>query len=371
MQWLDSIKDAHESIWNTDNPFIQRNFLSALEDHHCINGQTGWQSHYLQADASSLLPSFIKHHSYGEYVFDWSWAEAYQNHGLAYYPKLIIAAPFTPSTGPRIIGQLTTPNALSENIIEHVHTQQLSGAHILFIEPQQQAAFDSRLFHLRRGVQFHWFNRGYESFSAYLATFKSRKRKAVIKERAFLQQNHIEIQRIEGDAITTEHWQFFYHCYQSTYAKRRMQGYLTLNAFKAMQLSMPDNLVLVLASHQQQSLACALYFKDSATLYGRYWGCTHEVPGLHFEVCYYQGIEYCIEKNLKKFDPGTQGEHKISRGFEPIYTHSLHYLAHQGFHDAVGDFVQQENKQLAQYKKQCFDMLPFNEQHLGHCDHND
>ena len=166
MQWLDSIKDAHESIWNTDNPFIQRNFLSALEDHHCINGQTGWQSHYLQADASSLLPSFIKHHSYGEYVFDWSWAEAYQNHGLAYYPKLIIAAPFTPSTGPRIIGQLTTPNALSENIIEHVHTQQLSGAHILFIEPQQQAAFDSRLFHLRRGVQFHWFNRGYESFSA-------------------------------------------------------------------------------------------------------------------------------------------------------------------------------------------------------------
>jgi len=368
MQWLNSIDQAPARLWQGSYPFIQQNFIRALALGGSINKQTGWQGHFLYDEAQSyLLPSFIKQHSYGEYVFDWSWAEAYQQHGLNYYPKLIIAAPFTPATGPRIIHDSRQPldgQALSHAIQNHCAEQELSGAHILFCNQQERALLKDHNWHERKSVQFHWFNYGYEHFDDFLSHFKSRKRKAVIKERASIKQNDIHIKWLNTHDMTNELWLFFYHCYQSTYNMRGMQGYLTLDSFHALAESMANQLKIIMAFHESKPIGCALYFQDDKNLYGRYWGAVADVPNLHFELCYYQGIEYCIKHGLHHFDPGTQGEHKISRGFEPIYTSSLHHLQHKGFHEAVSHFVEEEAKSLSQYKQDCYLHLPFNEQSM-------
>ena len=366
MQWLNNIEQVDDSLWDNDYPFLQKEFLSALEQHGSINANSGWQSHYIQLnDQKLLLPSFIKQHSYGEYVFDWGWAEAYQNHGLNYYPKMIIAAPFTPVSGPRIIGQTNSAKKIngkevSKDLHQYCQQQNLSGVHYLFCNDAEKEALQEHNWHVRKSVQFLWHNYSYQSFDHFLSTFKSRKRKAILKERREIQQSGIEIKRLMANEITENHWQFFYTCYQTTYAKRGMKGYINLNAFKAMGKNMPEQLMLVTAEHQGRLLACALYFKDNENLYGRFWGCVQEINWLHFELCYYQGIEYCIEQGLKHFNPGTQGEHKIARGFEATFCHSLHHLVHVGFHDAVGDFVREEAKELEHYKKGCYEQLPFN-----------
>lgn len=368
MQWLNSIDQAPAHLWQGTYPFTQKAFIQALEENGSINNQTGWQSHYLyDKDHAFLLPSFIKHHSYGEYVFDWSWAEAYQQHGLSYYPKLIIAAPFTPASGPRIICDAHTQingQTLSNAIQSHCLENNLSSAHILFCNAKERELLLDQNWHERKSVQFHWFNYGYEDFEHFLSYFKSRKRKAVVKERKSIQENAIIIRWITGLDMNESLWQFFYQCYQTTYAMRGMQGYITLNSFKQMAQNMGNQMRFVWAYHQNNPIACALYFQDSNTLYGRYWGSTVDVPNLHFELCYYQGIEYCIKHQLEHFNPGTQGEHKIARGFEPIFTSSLHYLTHEGFHEAVGNFVIEEARSLELYKQDCFEGLPFNEQHL-------
>ena len=366
MQRLNSIDQAPAHLWQGSYPFIQQNFIRALESGGSINQQTGWQGHFLYDEHSSyLLPSFIKHHSYGEYVFDWAWAEAYQQHGLQYYPKLIIAAPFTPASGPRIIHNSHQPldgQIISQNIQNHCLEHNLSGAHILFCNQQEHTLLKDHNWHERKSVQFHWFNYAYEDFDDFLSRFKSRKRKAVIKERTSIQKNNIEIKWLNINEMTKTLWQFFYQCYQSTYNMRGMQGYLTLDSFYALAQSMAHQIKIVMAFHDSKPIGCALYFQDDKNLYGRYWGAIADVPNLHFELCYYQGIEYCIKHGLQHFDPGTQGEHKISRGFEPIYTSSLHHLQHQGFHDAVGNFVVEEAKSLKLYKQDCYNALPFNEQ---------
>ncbi len=368
MQWLNSIDHAPTHLWQGTYPFTQPAFLKALEENGSINNQTGWQSHYLyDKEHAFLLPSFIKQHSYGEYVFDWSWAEAYQQHGLSYYPKLIIAAPFTPASGPRIIRENSTQlngQLINHSLQSYCQNHQLSGAHFLFCNAHDRALLIDHNWHERKSVQFHWFNYDYANFEHYLSHFKSRKRKAVLKERKFITDNNINIQWFNGNEITDELWAFFYQCYQTTYAMRGMRGYITLNSFKDMAQYMGDNMLLVRATHNQQAIACALYFRDDENLYGRYWGSTVDVPNLHFELCYYQGIEYCIANQLKHFDPGTQGEHKIARGFEPVFTSSLHYLVHEGFHEAVGNFVKEEAHSLSLYKQDCYAALPFNEQNL-------
>ena len=368
MQWLNSIDQAPARLWQGSYPFIQPNFIRSLTVGGSIDQQTGWQGHFLYSEQEScLLPSFIKQHSYGEYVFDWAWAEAYQQHGLSYYPKLIIAAPFTPATGPRIIcpdQSRLSGQQLSQGIHDHCAEQNLSGAHILFCNQQERALLKDHNWHERKSVQFHWFNHDYENFDDFLSRFKSRKRKAVIKERASMKQHKIDIKWFSANEMTDELWSFFYQCYQSTYAMRGMQGYLSLKTFHELARSMPEQINIVMAFHQTEPIGCALYFEDDQNLYGRYWGAIADVPNLHFELCYYQGIEYCIRKGLKHFDPGTQGEHKISRGFEPIYTSSLHHLQHEGFHNAVGDFVEEESKSLSFYKQDCYEHLPFNEQYM-------
>jgi predicted N-acyltransferase len=367
MQWLNHICEVDSAQWNNTFPFLQKEFLSALQDNGSIGGESGWQPHYLQLKSPSLvLPTFIKRHSFGEYVFDWSWAEAYQKHGLNYYPKLIVAAPLTPVPSPKIIGCETRINGqeISDALQGHCREQGLSGVHYLFCNNEEKLLLQEHNWHLRKSVQFHWHNNQYTSFEHFLSTFKSRKRKAILKERLKIQQANIEITKLNGQIVSEADWHFFYYCYQSTYAKRGREGYINLDAFKMMAASMGDQMVLIKASHNDQPLACALYFKDHENLYGRYWGCAQEFPGLHFELCYYQGIEYCIEHGLKHFNPGTQGEHKISRGFEPSFCYSLHHLTHQGFHEAVGDFVRQESNQLDHYQRQCYEQLPFNQNHM-------
>ncbi len=347
-------------------PFLQFAFLAALEDSGCIGQQadhpSGWQILYLTDNAEApqwLLPCYVKQHSYGEYVFDWSWAEAYQRYGLDYYPKLQWAVPFTPASGPRHLGILPEPNTLVTLLNEVCERHNLSGWHLTFpatpLMPHPQVSE-------RISCQFHWHNRDYQSFADYLQYFTSRKRKSVNKERQRIAQQGVTLQRKCGADISADDIAFFYRCYQDTYQRRRSWPYLNRAFFEQLRKTMSQQMMLVMASLDETPVASALYFFDDQTLYGRYWGALDDIDGLHFEACYYQGIEFCIENNLQRFDPGTQGEHKISRGFEPVITRSYHYLQHPGFAQAVADFTDEERQQVLSYQQQATSLLPFRQQ---------
>lgn len=366
-------RDQWQALRHSRYPFLDYDFLLALESSGSIGQETGWLPYYIVAynDTESdpiewIVPAFIKTHSYGEYVFDWSWAEAYQHHGLAYYPKLLCAVPFTPSTGPRLLhGPNTSAEQLWPNITalldQLCEQQSLSGWHINFLPTTHALAITDEQHQpaMRHGCQFHWHNRGYTDFDHYLDTFTSRKRKSVRKERQKITQQGIQIHRKTGTEISTDDIEFFYQCYQMTYAQRRSRGYLNVDFFRQLLRDMSSQMLLVLAHDNDTPVAAALYFFDEHCLYGRYWGSLVDADALHFEACYYQGIEFCIERKLTRFDPGTQGEHKISRGFEPITTYSLHRLQHSDFHHAVHDFVHQEQQHIAQYQQQARSLLPF------------
>jgi len=369
-------------------PFLDHRFLLALEQSGCIDSghhdplshtPSGWLTHILVShdaagEIDQVVPAFIKHHSYAEYVFDWSWAEAYQQHGLAYYPKLLLAAPFTPATGPRLLGSANPDwSAITQLLADYCQQHRLSGWHLNFIEAchfqaltqqREDAGTPEPLVHAagRSACQFHWYNRGYQSFDHYLEYFSSRKRKSVRKERQKIAQQGLTLVRKTAADIQPGDIDVFYHCYQMTYAVRRSRGYLNREFFHQLLASMPEQLMLVMAyadDDAQHACACALYLFDDSTLYGRYWGALREFDALHFEACYYQGIEFCIEQNLQRFDPGTQGEHKISRGFEPTLTYSVHQLMHPDFQRAVHHFVQQEQSHILDYQQQARSLLPF------------
>jgi predicted N-acyltransferase len=385
------------SLSNTDNPFLRFEFLAALEDCNCIDSEkqtpilkttplnSGWIPSYALLENEeqvvlAIAPVFEKFHSYGEYVFDWAWADAYQHNGLKYYPKLVWAIPFTPSTGPRIISQGDNPQQLkyhqqiAEGLTVYCQQHNYSGWHCLFPNSQAQEAIkQSRNSMSRTSCQFHWFNsdqlnNSFTDFSHYLEKFTSRKRKNIKKERSRLLESGFSFHRKSGTEINHKDIENFYHCYQLTYAKRNSRGYLTLAFFKQLLKTMPEQLLLVQAQYHNNNessngessvVANALYFKDSDNLYGRYWGCLEEFDSLHFECCYYQGIEYCIENNLNHFDPGTQGEHKISRGFEPTICHSQHWIAHPEFSRAINDFLTEEKLDIQHYAAQATEHLPF------------
>lgn len=362
MQRLNSIESVPEPLWSSDYPFLSKAFLRALEQQGDIGAQTGWQPHYLYSEDHWLLPAFVKEHSYGEYVFDWSWAEAYYQHGLNYFPKLILAAPFTPAQGPRAIGE-SSPSAQELSLIlrSEIDQYDLSGAHILFCDASLAKALMDDQWHIRHQIQFHWKNENYRDFDDFLDRFKSRKRKNLLKERRSLVDQGFVYSRISGQNISEALWGRFYQCYQSTYAKRGMTGYLSLSTFKQLGKTLGQQMMMAVAEKEGDVKACALFFHDSDTLYGRYWGANEYADALHFELCYYQGIEYCIEHNLTHFDPGTQGEHKISRGFEPTLRYSAHFLQRPDFHQAVQRFVKQEALYLEDYAQQCKRQLPFKE----------
>lgn len=366
----DNIESIGQAQWNSlcgdDYPFLRYEFLHALEASGSTGGQSGWRPcHLIIKDGDTpvlLMPQYLKTHSYGEYVFDWSWADAYQRYGLAYYPKLVSAIPFTPAYGPRFGTSLPTDAlpGLFQRVIPEI-TRQLgtSSWHLLFPEQQQMQPFQAPTFMQRLGTQYHWFNRDYRDFDHFLESFSSRKRKNLRKERDKVTTQGLTLHTYEGCAISDPLLDDFYRFYQSTYLKRGRRGYLTPDFFVRLRNSMPEQLVLIVAKKEDIAVAAALFLKSSSTLYGRYWGCLEAYDNLHFETCYYQGIEYCIREGLSRFDPGAQGEHKISRGFTPIETWSLHYIDEPAFQQPIARFLNEERDMMREQIAELTTWLPF------------
>ncbi len=365
--------DAVDAVrWNalrgTGFPFLRHEFLRALESSGSVGEGTGWQpQHLLLMEGERLLaamPCYAKTHSYGEYVFDWSWADAYARHRVPYYPKLLSAVPFTPATGPRVLlaEGVELRDALAAFIpaLREACERRYSSWHLLFPEPELAAACAQPGLLRRIGVQYHWQNRGFAGFDDFLARFASRKRKQLKKERRQVAEQGLEIRRLRGAQIDEAMWERFFVFYQMTYARRSGHGgYLSREFFHALGAALPDNLLLVVALRDGEPVAGALNLIGEDTLYGRYWGCIEDYAQLHFELCYYQGIEFCIEQGLARFDAGAQGEHKLARGFEPVITESFHYIAHEGFREAIDDFLQRERASVELYQQEAAQSLPF------------
>ena len=344
-----------------ETPLHREAFLTALHQNGCLSATTGWLPHYLVAD-SGWCAFYEKRHSYGEFVFDWAWADAYQRHGLLYYPKLVAALPYTPVPGNKVYGDLPMGDIVTA--AEQFSLQRhMSSVHWLYCDKATQASLTKQGYIGRKSVQFHWFNRDYADFSDFLDTFVSRKRKMVNKERRNVQHQGIRIERKTASNIDAQDLDFFYRCYRDTYQKRSgHNGYLPNAFFQQLGNTMSNELLLVLAYQDNRPVACALFAYDKDGLYGRYWGCIEEHEFLHFECCLYQGIEFCIEQNIPFFNPGTQGEHKLLRGFEPVWCYSAHKLHHPDFHRAINTFCLQEALQLEQYRQQALTLLPFKQQ---------
>ena len=372
-EFLTSLEQITATQWDcvagADYPFMRHSFLYGLETTACTTADTGWQPCHLILrrgnEVAALMPLYLKSHSYGEYVFDWSWADAWRQSGLSYYPKLLTAIPFTPATGPRLcvaagVDKERCLEAAIAAVKKLANSRNLSSWHLLFpTEAVSETLLDAGL-HRRAATQFHWFNQDYRSFDDFLATFNSRKRKSLNRERRRVVEQGITLKTLTGSDITKDNWEQFYHFYQLTYAKRSGHGgYLSRAFFMDTAAGMGDQVIMVLAYLDARAVAGALYFRSSDTLYGRYWGCEHEYDCLHFEACYYQGIEYCIANNLQRFDPGAQGEHKIQRGFRPITTWSNHWIADPQLSAAVGDFTRREAQHNEQYRQAASGMLPF------------
>ncbi|MGE5953005.1 MAG: GNAT family N-acetyltransferase [Qipengyuania vulgaris] len=350
-----SVGAFDRAAWNAlagDNPFMRHEFLTALEDSGSVGPGTGWQPVPLVISAEggpllAAMPAYAKGHSQGEYVFDHAFADAYERAGGSYYPKLQIAAPFTPATGPRLL--LSDPSLAAPllSAAEQLCVQNdFSSAHATFIEPAQVSMFEEHGWHLRKDIQFHWLNHEFASFEDFLATLTSRKRKDLRKERAAAQEG-LEILRLTGDDIKPHHWDAFWAFYQDTGLRKWGSPYLTRAAFDLFGEQMGEKIVLVLARDGGEPIAGALNFIGGDALYGRYWGCTKQVRFLHFELCYYQAIDAAIEFGLAKVEAGAQGGHKLARGYEPVETTSAHWFADSGFRSAVAEFLEREREGVA------------------------
>jgi len=367
-----SVSDIPRETWErlagVDNPFLRYEFFKALEVSRCTSEETGWNpSHIIfrvNGQVAGIAPAYLKTHSRGEYVFDWAWADAYQRYGLNYYPKLLIAVPFTPSQGPRLLLDPQLRSTLNAHQIHDLLDTLISrlGAHswhLLFpnTEDQKLLQHDGQLH--RIGCQFHWHNRGYSGFDDFLSQLTSRKRKSIRKERRLVAEQNISFTRFHGREISDHVLAAFYVFYQATYLKRGQRPYLTQQFFEQLRETMPDHLHVIVALKDGEMIAGALFLSGGNTLYGRYWGCLDEYNHLHFETCYYQGIELAIELELQTFDAGAQGEHKLVRGFEPERTHSWHGIAHPGFREAIEAFTQEEAGQVMSYYEEAKTALPF------------
>jgi uncharacterized protein len=365
ISFIHSIEAINQQDWHNLNsstcPFLDYHFFKALEKSESATAKKGWQAHHLLAKSENetlaIMPMYLKSHSWGEYVFDWSWADAYQQYNLDYYPKLVATIPFTPVTSDKLLSTHLDISDVVSPLIQHCEQENINSWHLLYCD-EINTPLPHDVYH-RHTVQFHWFNRGYKNIEDLFNTFTSRKRRSTRKERLSITAQGISIRRLIKEHITEKDIDFFYLTYQLTYLKRDHQPHLTIDCFKQWLSSMRDNMLLLIASHQDKDVACALFFYDDSQLYGRYWGCTEYYNNLHFELCYYQGIEFCIEKKLTRFNPGTQGEHKIQRGFEPILTHSYHWIKHPSFKEAIQRFCLEEKAHMLTYQAQCRQLLPF------------
>ena len=344
--------DEWDALAGTDNPFISHAFLSAMEDSASVGPGTGWTALPIVIDGpdgrlAAALPAYLKEHSQGEYVFDHGWADAWHRAGGNYYPKLQIAAPFTPATGPRLL--LNDPSfapALLRAAEVLCQQEGLSSAHATFIEPDQLPLFEAAGWMPRSDIQFHWENRDYASFDDFLGALSSRKRKAIRKERSAAQDG-VEIRALSGADIRPEHWDAFWMFYQDTGARKWGTPYLTRGAFDLLGERMGERILLLLAYMDGMPVAGALNFIGGSALYGRYWGAIVDKPFLHFELCYYRAIDEAIARGLSRVEAGAQGGHKLARGYEPVQTWSAHYIADPRFRAAVADFLERERQGIA------------------------
>ena len=374
---LHSIAQAPlELFLHNHSPFLSRTFWLALENSGAVSSERGWWPQHLlllddEGQALALLPLFIKNHNRGEYVFDHAWAQAYANNGLDYYPRLVSAVPFTPVTGPRVwlragVHLTDVLPFLLHGIQQIAEQLNASSWHGLFLQAEDVAAFQQSgmPLALRHGCQFLWTDQNFGDFDGFLATMTAKRRKSIKAERAKITRAGISCHFIEGADLNTDDWAFFYTCYARTYHIRGQRPYLNQAFFEQLGKDMPEHMTLQIAQHANgERLAAALFFKDDQTLYGRYWGAVADVDCLHFEVCYYQGIAYALAHKLRYFDPGTQGEHKLSRGFSPVYTQSLHWLHDERFMQAVLHYVEREQLGILDYYEEACAALPFKKLH--------
>ena len=363
-----SVGSLPANEWNSlggfENPFVSHEFLSALEDSGSVGANTGWDPAPITITDTSgrlvgALPSYVKGHSQGEYVFNHAWADALHRVGGRYYPKMQIAAPFTPATGPRA---LTKDDQLAPHLLKAAELacieNRFSSVHATFIEPNQLKFFTDAGWLLRSDIQFHWENRGYQSFEEFLEQLSSRKRRALRKERKNA-QNGLRIVALTGEDIKLHHWDTFWLFYQDTGRRKWGSPYLTREAFELLGQRMAKRLVLGLAYQDKEPIAGALHFIGNEVLYGRYWGCNQEKPFLHFEMCYYQAIDIAIEHGLHRIEAGAQGGHKLTRGYEPIQTWSAHWIADGGFRSAVEHYLEQERRGVSADQLYLTERTPF------------
>jgi predicted N-acyltransferase len=356
--------DALVGMQPDANPFLSFAFLHALHESGCASAKTGWRPQYMtlwQADRlEAALPLYAKSHSYGEYIFDWAWADAYQRNGLDYYPKLLSAIPFTPVTGSRLLARDPAAQAA---LIQALRTTQqhtgLSSTHILYPPESQALALQEAGFMLRTGVQFHWLNDGYRTFEDFLSTLERKKRKNIRAERRKVQEAGITFRHVAGKDATEADWRFFKRCYDHTYAAHYSTPYLNLDFFLRIGAAMPQHILLIVAEEDGKPIASSLLIHTERTLFGRYWGGLKEVPCLHFETAYYQPLEFCIAHGIESFEGGAQGEHKMARGFLPQKTWSAHWLAHPAFADAIEQFLRRESGGIDSYIDELNEHSPF------------
>lgn len=368
---IGSLEEVLPEQWNAlagdVNPFVRHEFLVALERHGCVGDQFGWWPQHVTAfDGDKLvgaMPMYLKNNSYGEFVFDWGWADAYERAGLDYYPKLVVAVPYTPVTGPRLMVANETVDDVRELLVggalSLAEKLEVSSLHLLFTTESDTAFLEQHQLMRRVGCQFHWHNQSYSDFDDFLSTFSSQKRKKVKRERRHVKDAGVKIELLHGHEITDNQWKIFHHFYCSTFYRRSGYPTLSLEFFKELGKTMPDNVVLILASYQGNYVAGAFNMRGTDTLHGRHWGCSETFHSLHFELCYYRAIDYCIDNGLARFEAGAQGEHKLSRGFVPTPTFSAHWLSHPDFKYAIEDFLQREKGGMEHYMDVMNEHLPY------------
>ena len=366
-QVLDSLASIPATDWDAlagSHPLLSHAFLHALHETGCASAETGWSPCYIalwrEGRLAAAMPLYLKSHSYGEYVFDWAWADAYQRHGLRYYPKLLNAVPFTPVTGPRLLASNEADRqALLAAALAFARDSGVSSLHCLFPAATEVAAFESAGMMLRASVQFHWRNEGFADFEDFLSRMNHDKRKKIRQERRKVRDAGIEFRWFRGGEATESDWRFFVECYNGTYRAHHSTPYLNLDFFLRLAQTMPENLLLILGYRDGRPMASAFNIIGDGTLYGRYWGTKEFHSGLHFEACYYQAIEFCIAEKIGYFEGGAQGEHKLARGLLPQRTVSAHWLAHPEFAEAVTRFLRKEANGIEQYVDELSDHSPF------------
>jgi len=370
---LKSVADIEAASWNvlagSNQPFLRHEFLLALEESGCAVPRTGWTPRHLvledpRGGAVGAMPLYVKGHSRGEFVFDFSWANAYAQHGLKYYPKLLSAIPFTPVRGARILAspatdERATTDALIQAAADYARSEQLSSWHVLFPSDENLDRLKRAGLIERRDCQFHWFNQGYGSFDAFLATFTAEKRKKAKRERRRIAEAGIEFDTRLGGEMDDASWGTVYEFYADTFHRYGHEPYLNLDFFKRISATMPEKLMLKIARLGSEPIAVAIFLVGDDALFGRYWGAGGSYHSLHFEACYYQGIEYCIEHKLQRFEPGTQGEHKVPRGFVPTLTSSAHDIVDTRFASAIRDFALREAHGVQHYAAALNEHVPY------------